>query len=95
MRLRSLRLAKAKANSIPSMTPRVQIYYFSLWAESLLQASVYLEKLPSLDIKPLVADPTDKALLQLAQLDCDWDGENLRCYSQLSHPNSSLNRQRS
>ncbi len=68
------------------MTPRVQIYYFSLWAESLLQASVYLEKLPSLDIKPLVADPTDKALLQLAQLDCDWDGENLRCYSQLSHP---------
>ncbi|MES9902754.1 MAG: hypothetical protein ABW168_08735 [Sedimenticola sp.] len=47
---------------------------------------MYLEKLPSLDIKPLVADPTDKALLQLAQLDCDWDGENLRCYSQLSHP---------
>jgi hypothetical protein len=40
----------------------------------------------SIDLKPLVSNPKDPELLRKAQLDCDWYGENTRCFAALAHP---------
>ncbi|MEJ1366716.1 MAG: hypothetical protein RPV21_09530 [Candidatus Sedimenticola sp. (ex Thyasira tokunagai)] len=64
----------------------VKITYYSHWGGLLQDAPKYFEQLPRRDLGPLVSDPSDQALLDLARLDCDWDGENLRCFSELSHP---------
>ena len=64
---------------------RVRVCYFNTWAQGIELVSDYLARLPSLDLKPLVSDPRDHALLQKARLDCDWYGENARAMAALSH----------
>lgn len=60
---------------------RIRICYFNTWADRLELAESYLRRLPTLDLRPRVANPTDAALLRKARLDCDWYGENLRCFA--------------
>ena len=45
----------------------------------------YLRTLPTRDLRARVARPDDAALLQMARLDCDWHGENVRALESLQH----------
>lgn len=65
---------------------RIRICYFNTWAGPLQPVSDYLARLPALDLRPLVSDPRDAELLRKARLDCDWYGENARCFAAMAHP---------
>ena len=60
---------------------RVRICYFNVWADGLEDAAAYAARVPSLDLRPLVSDPRDEALLAKARLDCDWYAENARAFA--------------
>lgn len=64
----------------------VQVVYFDTWAESLEPAADYLTRLPQLELRSRVSDPADASLMRKARLDCDWYGENLRCFAAMRHP---------
>jgi hypothetical protein len=42
--------------------------------------------LPARDLRPKVTDPDDPELMRMARLDCDWDGECLRAFAAMQHP---------
>jgi hypothetical protein len=65
---------------------RVRVCYFNTWAQALEDAHAYLARVPAIDLAPLVTNPRDEALLRKARLDCDWYGENTRCFAALAHP---------
>lgn len=72
-------------NTIPHESPpratalrRVRLFVFSPWAGGLQDGAEYLRALPALDVTKRVTNPTDAALVQMARLDCDWHGENIR-----------------
>ncbi len=65
---------------------RIRICYFNTWAGPLQPVADYLARLPGLDLRPLVSDPRDAELMRKARLDCDWYGENARCFAALAHP---------
>ncbi|MBI3885834.1 MAG: hypothetical protein HY302_08935 [Opitutae bacterium] len=70
----------------PGSAPRrVRVCYFNTWAGPLEEAAAYVARVRTLDLAPLVADPRDAALLAKARLDCDWYGENTRCFASLEH----------
>jgi len=70
-----------------AMTPRrVRVCYFNTWAKELEAAAAYVARVPAIDLAPLVTNPHDAALLAKARLDCDWYGENTRCFATLDHP---------
>ncbi len=64
---------------------RVRICYFNTWTGTLEPVADYLARLPGLDLRPLVSDATDAKLLRKARLDCDWYGENARCFAAMEH----------
>ena len=64
---------------------RVRVCYFNTWARGLEPVSAYLARVPGLDLKPLVSDAGDAALLRKARLDCDWYAENARCFAAMRH----------
>lgn len=68
------------ASGRPSL---VRVCYLNTWAGPLESASAYLERLPELDLTARISDARDDALLRKARLDCDWYGENLRCFDNL------------
>ncbi len=57
---------------------RVKLFVFSPWADRLQDGAEYLRGLPALDVAKRVTKPDDPALVQMARLDCDWHGENIR-----------------
>ena len=57
---------------------RVRLFVFSPWAGRLQDGADYLRGLPALDVAQRVTNPADAALVQMARLDCDWHGENVR-----------------
>ena len=57
---------------------RVQLFVFNPWADRLQPGDEYLRGLPTLDVAKRVTNPMDAALVQMARLDCDWHGENVR-----------------
>lgn len=65
---------------------RLRLCFFNTWARDLEDAASYVARVPAIDLRPLVSDPRDQALLCKARLDCDWYGENTRCFLMLSHP---------
>jgi hypothetical protein len=73
-------------NTISETRRKVRVIYFDAWAAGLEDAAAYLARLPELDLKPLVSDPRDPALLVKARLDCDWYGENVRAFAAMTHP---------
>jgi hypothetical protein len=73
-------------NPLPAARRRVRVIHYSPWAERLEEATEYLRRLPQLDIAPRVSDPRDARIMRMARLDCDWYGENLRCFAALTHP---------
>lgn len=62
---------------------RVRLCYFNQWAGGLEEAADYLARVPSLDLRAMVSDPRDVALLTKARLDCDWYAANARCFAEL------------
>ena len=68
------------------MPRRVRISYYNTWAQGLEDAAAYVARVPTLDLRPLVSNPNDAALLRKARLDCDWFGENARCFAAMTHP---------
>jgi len=72
----------AKSGTAPR---RVRLCYFNTWAAGLEDAAAYVARVPALDLRPLVANPADVALLRKARLDCDWYAENARCFAGLRH----------
>ncbi len=65
---------------------RVRVLYFSTWVEGLADATGYLESLSGRDLRGKISDPGDTELLGMARLDCDWDGECLRAFAAMQHP---------
>lgn len=65
---------------------RLRIFHFNPWADQLEDAASYLQRLPTIDLRPRVANPDDAQLLQMARLDADWHGENTRCFAAMQHP---------
>lgn len=57
---------------------RVRLFVFTPWAGRLEDGAKYLHDLPALDVTKHVTNPADAALVQMARLDCDWHGENVR-----------------
>ena len=64
---------------------RVRVCYFNTWTQKLEPAEAYVARVPAIDLAPLVTNPRDPALLKKARLDCDWYGENTRCFAALRH----------
>jgi hypothetical protein len=60
------------------------VIYFSVWADDLEDASTYLQRLPQRDLRDRVSQPDDPELLRMARLDCDWDAECLRCFTEMT-----------
>lgn len=73
-------------NSRPPAQRRVRMFVFSPWAERLGDGAKYLAALPAFDVRQRVAKPNDAALVQMARLDCDWHGENVRAIGAAQHP---------
>jgi len=65
---------------------RVRICYFNSWADALEPIDAYLARLQSLDLKSRVAPPQSPELLRKARLDCEWYGENARCFLAMRGP---------
>jgi hypothetical protein len=69
------------------MKRRIRIIFFSpRWGSGLTEAAVHLDLLPRRDLGSKVTNPNDRELLRMARLDCDWDGECLRAFAALQHP---------
>jgi hypothetical protein len=60
---------------------KLRLCYFNTWATRLETAADYLARVSTIDLGPLVTNPRDPGLLTKARLDCDWYGENLRCFA--------------
>lgn len=69
---------------------RIQVTYFSTWADGLQSAGPYLDALRTRDLSSRVSDPRDPGLMRMARLDCDWDGEVLRSLATMAHPSLVL-----
>jgi hypothetical protein len=65
---------------------KVRIIFFSPWADGLQDSQSYLTKLPHRDLSSKVSDPSRPDLMKMARLDCDWDGECLRSFAAMKHP---------
>lgn len=74
--------------TLPSPGPsrRVRICYFNTWSQTLEDAAAYVARVPILNLASMVSNPRDPALLAKARLDCDWYGENARCFAAMQHP---------
>lgn len=70
----------------PQRRHQVQICYFNTWADRSERVDAYLDRLPHTDLRSRTADSGDASLLRKARLDCDWYGENARCFAGLMHP---------
>lgn len=68
------------------MTRRIRIHTFSTWAQQIEDAGEYLRKLPTRDLSPLVVRPDDATLLRKSRIEADWEGEIIRCFSHITHP---------
>jgi hypothetical protein len=70
-----------------SMKRQIRIIFFSpRWGFGLSEAAPHLDLLPKRDLRSKVTNPRDPELLRMARLDCDWDGECLRAFAALQHP---------
>jgi hypothetical protein len=67
------------------MKRRIRICYLNSWAGEREDAADYVRRVPDLNLVPLVANPRDPKLLRWARLDCDWYGENARCFMSMKH----------
>ncbi len=69
------------------MKRQIRVIFFSpRWGVGLQNAIEYLRQLPQRDLRPKVDRPDDAELLNMARLDCDWDGECLRAFAEMRHP---------
>lgn len=73
------------ADNPPPRRRRVRICYFNSWAGGLEDAAAYVARVPKLELAPRVSNPKDPKLLRWARLDCDWYGENTRCFQAMQH----------
>ena len=64
---------------------RVQVIHFCPWAGRLQDGGAFLRGLPALDLRSRVGNPNDPKLMQMARLDCDWHGENVRAFGAMRH----------
>jgi hypothetical protein len=62
------------------------IFYSPRWGCGLEDSAGHLELLPVRDLRSKVTDPDDPELMRMARLDCDWDGECLRAFAAMQHP---------
>lgn len=68
------------------MAKPVRILYYSTWCDGVMDAKEYLtDALSKRDLASRVSDRKNPDLIRLARLDCDWDAECLRCFSQMQH----------
>ena len=64
---------------------KVRVCYFNTWSKRLSETTSYLEGVPNLELRTLVTNPSDAALLTKARLDCDWYAENARSFAAMRH----------
>jgi len=70
-----------------AMKRQIRILFYSpRWGCGLEDSGSHLEKLPSRDLRSRVTDPHDPELMRMARLDCEWDGECLRSFAAMQHP---------
>jgi hypothetical protein len=76
---------RGEALSTGVLTPSLRVCYFNTWAGVLEDAGAYVARVRRMELAPWVSDPGDAALLRKARLDCDWYGENTRCFAAMRH----------
>lgn len=69
---------------LPDSSRRVRVFCYSAWAEGLEPAADFLARLPGYDVRGKMSDPHDERLRRMARLDCDWYGENIRCFAAMT-----------
>lgn len=74
------------ADAVSPRVRRVRPFVFSPWADRLCEGAHYLRDLPTFNVAARVTNPHDLALMQMARLDCDWHGENIRALGAMSAP---------
>ena len=65
---------------------RIRVCYFNTWVDALEPAANYLKRVRTQDLVPRVSTPADADVMRRARLDCDWYGENTRCFASMAHP---------
>ncbi len=70
---------------------RICIIFFSpAWEDGLRDAEDHLILLGNKDLSSKVKDPFDPELMQMARLDCDWNGECLRAFAAIQNKELEL-----
>lgn len=77
----------APVATVSPVVRRVRTFVFSPWADRLCDGAGYLRDLPAMNLAPRVSRPQDVALMQMARLDCDWHGENIRAFGAMTSAN--------
>jgi hypothetical protein len=72
--------------SDPDLKSAVRLWIYCPWAGRPTPAAGYLAGLPAVDLTQRLGQASDPRLLRIARLDCDWQGENVRCLAELSQP---------
>ena len=72
-------LSRSGAQAAPGLR-RVRVIHFCPWADMLQGAAEFLGELSARNPCARVSDPGDAALVEMARLDCDWHGENVRAF---------------
>jgi hypothetical protein len=85
MSLLTLEAAPPRTGALVAPVRRVRVIHFCPWAGRLQDGGAFLHALPQFDVRPRVSNPWDPALLQMARLDCDWHGENVRAFAAMHH----------
>lgn len=68
----------------------IRTFFFSSWVAGLEETPAWLARLPDFDVSARVSDRRDERLVSMARLDCDWYGENARCFAAMTHPELSF-----
>jgi hypothetical protein len=72
--------------STPERKPVVRLWIYCPWAGRPGPAEEYLADLANVNLSHRLGHASDPRLLRMARLDCDWQGENVRCFAALRHP---------
>jgi len=72
--------------SAPEPKSVVRLWIYCPWAGRPVPAIDYLTDLAQVDLSHRLGQASDQRLWRMARLDCDWQGENVRCLAALRHP---------
>jgi hypothetical protein len=71
----------AELMQVENRPSSLTLTYFSPWGGTLMDAATYLAGTSGRDLSGEVSEPSNRELMRMARLDCDWDAECIRCFT--------------